>query len=92
MLYPYMVRPGAGLSRGETQELLAKQGVPTRVVWSGNITRQPGFSGIERREPKDGFPNADRVMEYALMLPTHQGLTDEDVDYVIEVLEQTLLA
>ena len=29
-------------------------------------------------------------MEYALMLPTHQGLTDEDVDYVIDVLEQTL--
>ena len=90
MLYPYMVRPGSGLTRSETQELLEKQGVPTRVVWSGNITRQPGFAGIDRREPRDGFPNADRVMEYALMLPTHQGLTEEDVDYVIEVLEKAL--
>ena len=90
MLYPYMLRPGSKRSRSETQELLEKQGVPTRVVWSGNITRQPGFSKIERREPEDGFPNADRVMEYALMLPTHQGLTEEDVDYVIDVLEQTL--
>lgn len=90
MLYPYMVRPGAGLARGETQELLEKKGVPTRVVWSGNITRQPGFSKIERREPEDGFPNADRVMEYALMLPTHQGLSGDDVDYVVDVLEQTL--
>ena len=76
MLYPYMVRPGAGLTRTETQELLEKHGVPTRVVWSGNITRQPGFSEIERREPGDGFPNADRIMEHALMLPTHQGLSD----------------
>ena len=47
-------------------------------------------AGIDRREPRDGFPNADRVMEYALMLPTHQGLTEEDVDYVIEVLEKAL--
>ena len=91
MLYPFMVRPGIGLSRTECQELLEKQGVPTRVVWSGNITRQPGFSSIERREPKDGFPNADRVMEHALMLPTHQGLVDEDIEYIIEVLENTLL-
>jgi len=90
MLYPFMVRPGAGLTRSECQELLEKRGVPTRVVWSGNITRQPGFCEIARREPKDGFPNADRVMEHALMLPTHQGLTEGDVDYVIEVLEDLI--
>ncbi len=90
MLYPYMVRPDSKRTRGETQELLEKHGVPTRVVWSGNITRQPGFASIERREPEDGFPNADRVMEYALMLPTHQGLSEEDVDYVLDVLDQTL--
>lgn len=90
MLYPYMVRPDSKRSRSEIQKLLEEHGVPTRVVWSGNITRQPGFAKIERREPEDGFPNADRVMEHALMLPTHQGLTDEDVAYVIDVLEQTL--
>ena len=91
MLYPFMVRPGVGLTRTETQELLEKHGIPTRVVWSGNITRQPGFSEIERREPEDGFPNADRIMEHALMLPTHQGLVDEDIDYVLETLEKQLL-
>jgi CDP-6-deoxy-D-xylo-4-hexulose-3-dehydrase len=88
MLYPFMLRPGAGRTRSELQELLEKRGIPTRVVWSGNITRQPGFCDIERREPEDGFPNADRVMEYALMLPTHQGLSEEDVEYVIEVLDE----
>ena len=90
MLYPFMVRPGTGRTRTETQEFLEKQGVATRVVWSGNITRQPGFSGIDRREPEDGFPNADRVMEYALMLPTHQGMVDDDLEYVIEVLEKLI--
>ena len=88
MLYPFIVRPDAGRTRTECQEFFEKRGVPTRVVWSGNITRQPGFSKIERREPEDGFPNADRVMEYALMLPAHQALVDDDLDYIIEVLEE----
>lgn len=86
MLYPFMVRPEAGRTRTETQEFLEKQGVATRVVWSGNITRQPGFAQIECRKPADEFPNADRVMEHALMLPTHQGMVEEDLEYVIEVL------
>jgi len=87
MLYPFMVRPDARMTRSACQEFLEKRGVPTRVVWSGNITRQPGFSAIARREPDDGFPNADRVMEHALMLPTHQGISEDDVEYVVEVLE-----
>jgi CDP-6-deoxy-D-xylo-4-hexulose-3-dehydrase len=87
MLYPFMLRPAARMTRSGCQEFLEKRGIPTRVVWSGNITRQPGFSAIARREPADGFPNADRVMESALMLPTHQGLSEDDVEYVVEVLD-----
>jgi CDP-6-deoxy-D-xylo-4-hexulose-3-dehydrase len=90
MLYPFMLRPGARLTRSGCQEFLEKRGIPTRVVWSGNITRQPGFNTIARRDPKDGFPNADRVMESALMLPTHQGLSEDDVEYVVEVLDDLL--
>jgi CDP-6-deoxy-D-xylo-4-hexulose-3-dehydrase len=90
MLYPFIVREDAGFSRTEAQQFLEGQGVPTRVVWSGNITRQPGFSSIERREPSDGFPNADRVMERALMLPTHQGLSSDDLGYVVEQMQALL--
>ena len=86
MLYPFIIQPDAGLTRTGVQEFLEERGIPTRVVWSGNITRQPGYRDIERREPSDGFPNADRIMEYALMLPTHQRLTSDDVGYVIEQL------
>ena len=87
MLYPYIVRDDAGFTRTEAQEFLESRGVPTRVVWSGNITRQPGFAGIARREPADGFPNADRVMASALMLPTHQAMSSDDVGYVVEQLQ-----
>lgn len=92
MLYPFVARADAGFTRTGIQEFLEARGVPTRVVWSGNITRQPGFADIPRREPDDGFPNADRVMEWALMLPTHQGLSSDDVGYVVECLDELVRA
>ena len=32
-----------------------RRNVATRMVWTGNILRQPGFAGIEHRAPADGF-------------------------------------
>ena len=57
------------------------------MVWTGNILRQPGFSEIEHRAPVDGFPNADRITEHALSLPNHNGLTSDDLGYLIEVID-----
>jgi dTDP-4-amino-4,6-dideoxygalactose transaminase len=60
------------------------------MVWTGNILRQPGFAGIEHRAPKDGFPNADTVMERATTLPVHHALTSDDVGYLCEMTEEVL--
>ena len=57
------------------------------MVWTGNILRQPGFAAIPHRAPGGGFPNADRVMDRALSLPTHHGLTSDDVGYLIDSLD-----
>ena len=87
MLYPFVIEEEAGFTRTDAQTFLEERGVPTRVVWSGNITRQPGFERISRRQPADGFPNADRVMASALMLPTHQAMSSDDIGYVVEQLQ-----
>ena len=58
-------------------------GVDTRMVWTGNVLRQPGFRDIAHRQPDAGLPNADRVMEWGVVLPSNHGLTDDDVDHVV---------
>ena len=77
-----------GIDRTAVQERLLARNVATRMVWTGNILRQPGFAGIEHRAPADGFPNADRVMDRSLSLPTHQSLTSDDVGYLVEVVDE----
>ncbi len=40
--------------------------------------------------PPGGLPNADRVMEQGLVLPSSHALADEDVDYIWETAEAFL--
>ncbi|MEL7210190.1 MAG: hypothetical protein AAGK32_18495, partial [Actinomycetota bacterium] len=55
------------------QQHMEAHGVDTRMVWTGNVLRQPGFRGIEHRAPDGGLPNADRVMEWGVVLPCNPG-------------------
>lgn len=81
MRYPLVLADH--VDRTATQEFFLERNVPTRMIWTGNILRQPGFAKIEHRAPANGLPNADRVMDHALSLPLHHGMTSDDVDHVV---------
>jgi len=84
--FPFVVRPDSGLARADFQRELEGRGVDTRMVWTGNVTRQPMMRGVEYRSDPGGYPNADRIMEHALLLPCNHFLTDDDVDFVCEAI------
>jgi CDP-4-dehydro-6-deoxyglucose reductase, E1 len=88
MRYPFVLREG--LDRTAIQRDLESRGIATLMVWTGNILRQPGFAAIDHREPGEGFPNADGVMDRALSLPCHHALSSDDLGFVIESLAEVL--
>ncbi len=83
-MFPLMIRPESGVRRGELQRHMESLGVDTRMVWTGNVLRQPAFAGIAHRAAPDGYPNADRVMEQGLVLPSNHALDDDDIDFIWE--------
>ena len=85
-MFPIRIREQSGVRRGELQQWMEGRGIDTRMVWSGNILRQPAFAKIAHRAPPEGLPNADRVMETGLVLPCHHAMDDADVDYLCETL------
>ncbi len=89
-LYPVLIRPESGIRRAEFQHHMESNGVDTRMVWTGNALRQPAFKDMTHRVAEGGLPNANRVMEQGLVLPSSHGLSDDDVDYVCEVAEAFL--
>jgi CDP-4-dehydro-6-deoxyglucose reductase, E1 len=85
-MFPLLVDPGAGIRRSELQQWMEGHGVDTRMVWTGNAARQPAFRDRPHRTPPRGLPNADRVMEWGLVLPNNHSMTDDDCHYIGECL------
>jgi CDP-6-deoxy-D-xylo-4-hexulose-3-dehydrase len=83
LCYPLTIRPDAGFGRAEIQEYLDSHEIDTRTVWTGNATRQPMLAGVHWRQPDDGLPHADRIMESGFVLPCNHGMDDDDMDYVL---------
>src|SRR3954447_21122054 len=81
-MFPILLRPESGIRRADFQEHMEGHGIDTRMVWTGNVTRQPAFAEVPHRLPDGGLPNADRVMEQGLILPSNHGLDDDDLEYL----------
>lgn len=86
-MFPVLVRPGSGVRRGEFQAWMEGHGVDTRMVWTGNAARQPAFRDRALRVPPGGLPNADRVMEWGVVLPNTHALDDDDCAYIGECID-----
>lgn len=77
LAFPIQLKENIPFSRKEFMIFLEKRNIQTRVVFTGNINRQPGFININKVVVKDGYPNADYVMRNGILLPLHHGLTEE---------------
>jgi CDP-4-dehydro-6-deoxyglucose reductase, E1 len=82
LAYPLIVKDKAPFSRTELQIFLEKRNIQTRVVFTGNILRQPGYKNISCIGQADDFVNADNVMRGGILLALHHGLTDEMIDHI----------
>jgi CDP-6-deoxy-D-xylo-4-hexulose-3-dehydrase len=88
--FTFVIRPDAGFARADLQEFLEARGVSTRTVWTGNAARQPLMKNVTFRQPDDGLPNADRVLEAGMLLTMNHRLDDDDVRYICACIEEFL--
>jgi CDP-6-deoxy-D-xylo-4-hexulose-3-dehydrase len=77
------VRERAPFSKNDIVGFLEENMIATRMLFAGNIIRQPYFSDIEYRVFGD-LSNTDFIMHHSFWLGVYPGLTREVVSYVIE--------
>jgi len=87
-MFPVIINADAGIRRSDLQQWMESRGVDTRMVWTGNAARQPAFRDRPHRQPAGGLPNADRVMEWGLILPNNHSMSDEDCRYIGGCLDE----
>jgi CDP-6-deoxy-D-xylo-4-hexulose-3-dehydrase len=87
LAFPLVIKEDAPFSRRDFQIFLEKRNIQTRVIFTGNILRQPGFKNIECKGHVDDFVMADKVMRGGVLLACHHGLTDDMLAHVHESVE-----
>ena len=88
LAFPMIVRDDAPFTRRDLQIHLERRNIQTRTVFTGNILRQPGFAGIQRRESPAGYPNADQVMRGGMLLACHHGLVAAQISHLHDAFRE----
>ena len=82
LAYPVLISRNANFTRKQFQIFLEKNNIQTRVVFTGNIIRQPMLRNTTYKTTPAGYPNADKVMEMAFLSSVHHGMTKKMYEYL----------
>lgn len=84
--FPVTLRTEANVDRVDLLKYLDQHKIGTRLLFAGNLTRQPYFAGRNYRVA-GSLENTDRIMEQTFWLGVYPGLDETMLDYVAERLE-----
>ena len=87
------VRPESGLDRNEVTKYIESKNVQTRLLFSGNIVKQPCFDEIRETEAYrvvGDLKNSDYVVSNTFWVGVYPGMTDTMIDYMAEVIKEAV--
>lgn len=79
--FPITIRANGGISRKDVIAQLEARRIKTRLLFGGNLTRQPAYSGVPFRVVGD-LRNADLIMDNALWIGIYPGISRSMLDYL----------
>lgn len=85
------LRDGTGINRNRLVAELEARKVGTRLLFAGNLIRQPAYRDVEYRV-HGTLDNSDKVMNDAFWIGVWPGLTEAHLDYMIEMLGEVTRA
>jgi CDP-6-deoxy-D-xylo-4-hexulose-3-dehydrase len=89
--YLLTARDGAGVDRNKLTKTLEERKIGTRLLFAGNITKQPAFKNVNYRV-SGSLENTDKVMMDSFWLGVWPGITDEMMDYMVNTLDDLVRA
>lgn len=89
--FPITVRPSAPISRNELVQFLEARRIGTRLLFGGNLLRQPAYLDVEHRRVGE-MRVADQIMHQTLWVGVFPGLTAEMLGFVARSIQEAIQA
>lgn len=84
--FPITVRDGAGINKVDLLKYLDQHKIGTRLLFAGNLTRQPYMLGREFRVSGE-LLNTDIIMNNTFWIGVYPGLSEEMLSFVVKKIE-----
>lgn len=81
--FPLTLRPNSRFDRTEIVSYLDSLKIATRLLFGGDLTRQPAYKDVAHRIVGD-LKNTDVALNRSFWIGVYPGLTDSMLDYVVE--------
>ena len=88
LAFAVTIRETAPFIRRDMQIFLEKRNIQTRTVFTGNITRQPGFKNTQFKASAAGYPEADKVMRGGMLMACHHGLNEIQINHMMDSVSE----
>jgi CDP-6-deoxy-D-xylo-4-hexulose-3-dehydrase len=85
--FPLILKESAGVKRVDLLSYMDQNKIGTRLLFAGNLTRQPYMIGKNFRV-SGSLKNTDVVMNQTFWLGVYPGLTTVHLDFIVEKLEE----
>ena len=85
--FPLAVRLDAPFTRNQVIDYLEQRKIGTRLLFGGNLIRQPAYQGLAARVV-GSLPNSDFVMNQVFWIGVYPGLTEAMLSYVADVFHR----
>ena len=80
--FPITVKPEAPFTRNDLVAFLEGRRIATRLLFAGNMTKQPAYEGARYRV-SGGLEQTDRIMNSTFWIGVYPGLSEEMIDYMV---------
>ncbi len=85
--FPLTIDPAHPADREDLLRFLDARKIGTRLLFAGNLTRQPAYKNVDWRVVGD-LTNTDIVMKRTFWVGTYPGLTPMMLDYIISSISE----
>ncbi len=85
--FGFALHCASGLDREKLVAMLEEQKVGTRLMFAGNLVRQPAYKGVDYRVVGE-LKNTDEVMRRTFWIGVHPQIDAVKIQYMLETLER----